>query len=63
MDWRYKMDELFNIIAQLKTEYPTLKIGNDEDGYSELSAEEYEATITNWAQNLLDNPIKPPIWA
>jgi hypothetical protein len=40
-------------IAALKVEYPTLKTGSDEVGYSELSAEDYEATIAEWADNQL----------
>jgi hypothetical protein len=39
------------IIAQLKTQYPTLKIGDDERGYTQLSATEYEAQIAEWADN------------
>jgi hypothetical protein len=41
------------MIAELKTQYPTLKSGSDEAGYSELSAKDYEATIEQWADNLL----------
>ena len=37
------------MIAQLKSEYPVLKTGNDENGYTELSNDEYELTISNWA--------------
>ena len=40
-------------IAALKVEYPTLKTGSDEVGYTELSAEDYEATIAEWADNQL----------
>jgi hypothetical protein len=40
-------------IAQLKAEYPTLKTGDDENGYSNLSATEYEATIAQWVDNKL----------
>ena len=41
------------IIADLKKEYPTLKVGSDEAGYSDLSAEDYEATISYWADNAI----------
>lgn len=41
------------LIAELKAEYPTLKVGTEEDGYVELSAEKYEATIEEWADNKL----------
>lgn len=47
------MKTKLEIIAELKIEYPTLKVGNDDDGYTDLSAEEYEATIEAWADNLI----------
>ena len=37
------------MINLLKTEFPTLRIGDDEKGYVELSSDDYEATITQWA--------------
>jgi hypothetical protein len=37
------------MIIQLKSEYPTLRTGDDENGYVELSAEEYEITMSDWA--------------
>ena len=40
-------------IAALKVQYPTLKIGNDEQGYEDLSKAEYEATIEKWADSEL----------
>ena len=40
-------------IAALKAEYPVIKTGSDEIGYTELSAEDYEAKIAEWADNLL----------
>jgi hypothetical protein len=42
------------IIAELKLETPTLRIGNDDDGYTDLSADEYEATIAQWADAKLE---------
>jgi hypothetical protein len=39
------------IIEQLKTLYPTLKVGDEETGYTELSSTEYEAQIEQWAEN------------
>ena len=36
-------------IAALKLEFPTIKIGSDETGYTQLDADEYEATIAQWA--------------
>ena len=41
------------IIAQLKSEYPTLQVGDDDAGYTDLSKTDYEATIDAWADNIL----------
>jgi hypothetical protein len=41
------------IIAGFKKEYPTLKSGSDEAGYIDLNAEDYEATISLWADNVI----------
>jgi hypothetical protein len=44
-------------IAELKKAYPTLTKGvNDET--IEMTVDEYEATISEWAQNLLDQENK-----
>jgi len=40
-------------IAALKEKNPTLKIGDDEAGYTNLSAEDYEATLNEWADNVM----------
>ena len=37
------------ILAQYKKDYPTLKSGDDEQGYKDLSLADYEATIEEWA--------------
>ena len=37
------------MIALLKTEFPTLQTGDDLQGYVELSSEQYEAQIKEWA--------------
>lgn len=47
------MKTKLEIIAELESEYPTLKVGNDEDGYTDLSASQYKATIEAWADNLI----------
>lgn len=39
------------IIEIIKTENPTLRIGDDQSGYTDLSAAEYEATVAEWAKN------------
>ena len=38
-------------IAAFKAQYPTLRVGSDEVGYTELNAEDYEAKISEWADN------------
>ena len=40
-------------VAAFKAQYPTLQVGSDEAGYTELSAEDYEAKIAEWADNEL----------
>lgn len=41
------------MIAIIKAENPTLRAGSDEYGYVELSPEEYEATVEDWANSRL----------
>ena len=45
-------------IAALKLEYPTLRSGDDEQGYQDLSPADYEATIEAWADNQLADEAK-----
>ena len=40
-------------IKALKLENPTLRSGDDERGYEDLSLADYEATIEFWADNQL----------
>jgi hypothetical protein len=37
------------MIKIIKAENPTLQIGDDNTGYTQLSTDEYEATISQWA--------------
>lgn len=37
------------IINELKSQFPTLKKGSEENGYEILSDEEYEKIILEWA--------------
>jgi hypothetical protein len=37
------------MIAIIKAENPTLQLGDDEQGYKDLSAKAYEAQIAEWA--------------
>ena len=46
------------IIQLLKVEYPTLQTGNDEQGYTQLSAADYETTISEWADARLKKEAK-----
>ena len=41
------------MIAIVKSENPTLRVGNEEQGYTDLSPTDYEATIAQWADNRL----------
>lgn len=41
------------IIAAHKVQYPTLKVGSEETGYTDLEPAEYEAQISAWADNQL----------
>lgn len=52
------MKTKIEIIAELKTQYPTLKSGSDETGYTDLSPTDYEATIELWADNQLAEEAK-----
>ena len=46
------------MIELLKTEFPTLRIGDDETGYTELSLKDYEAQIAEWADSRLAKEAK-----
>ena len=41
------------MIAIIKAENPTLQIGDDEQGYTQLDAAEYEARVLEWADSRL----------
>lgn len=47
------MKTLNEVIAELKAENPSLRSGNEEDGYTDLTSAEYEATILEWANNIM----------
>jgi hypothetical protein len=38
------------IEARLKSEYPSLRTGNENDGYVQLDDEAYEAKIAEWVE-------------
>ena len=47
------MSTLKEMIEIIKAENPTLQVGDDEQGYTQLSAADYEAQIAEWAENRL----------
>jgi hypothetical protein len=46
------------MIEILENQFPTLKVGSDDSGYTELSADEYDATIIEWANAKLAREAK-----
>jgi hypothetical protein len=49
------MTTLNEMIETIKAENPNgLRIGSEETGYTDLTAEQYEAQIAEWAQGRLD---------
>jgi hypothetical protein len=45
-------------MAVLKLEYPTLRVGDDKRGYTDLSPADYETEIERWADNQLADEAK-----
>jgi hypothetical protein len=45
---------LETIKAELIAKNPTLRSGSDEDGYVEITGEDYDAVIENWAKGILE---------
>jgi uncharacterized protein YfdQ (DUF2303 family) len=41
------------IIAELKTQNPTIQIGSEEIGYTQLNQDEYIVMIEQWADNVI----------
>jgi len=41
------------VIAELKEKNPTMRSGNDTDGYIDFTPEEYEAQINEWANYII----------
>ena len=52
------MSTLKEMIEIIKAENPTLQVGDDEQGYTQLSAADYEAQIAEWAENRLAKQTK-----
>ena len=41
------------IMATLKKQYPTLRIGDEDQGYTDLNPKDYETQIEEWADNAM----------
>jgi hypothetical protein len=52
------MTTLNEIIEIIKAETPTLQIGDEEQGYTQLSSADYEAQVAQWAENRLAKEAK-----
>lgn len=53
------MTTLKEMIEIIRAENPNgLRIGDEENGYTDLSAEEYETQIAQWAQGRLNKEVK-----
>ena len=53
------MTTLNQMIEIIRAENPNgLRIGDDDSGYTDLTADQYEAQIAEWAQNRLDKEAK-----
>lgn len=48
------MTTLNEMIETIKAENPTIQIGDDEAGYTQLTGADYEAQIADWANGRLD---------
>ena len=38
------------IIADIRAENPTIQIGDEDQGYTQLTGDDYEAVIADWAE-------------
>jgi len=52
------MTTLNEMIEVIKAENPTLQVGDDEIGYTNLTSIEYEAIVAEWAANRLAKQAK-----
>jgi hypothetical protein len=48
------MTTLNEMIEIIKAENPTIQVGDDEAGYTDLTPAEYDKQIAEWAQGRLD---------
>jgi hypothetical protein len=52
------MTTLNEMIEIIKAENPTIRLGNDEAGYIDLTPAEYDAQVAEWAQARLKKEAK-----
>jgi hypothetical protein len=52
------MTTLNEMIEIIKAENPTIQVGDEQQGYTELNQEEYDAQVQAWAQGRLDKETK-----
>ena len=52
------MTTLNEMIEIIKAENPTLQVGDDEQGYTQLTSAQYDAQVAEWAQGRLDKEAK-----
>jgi len=48
------MTTLNEMIAIIEAENPTIQIGDEKQGYTQLNSEDYKAQVKQWAQARLD---------
>jgi hypothetical protein len=48
------MTTLNEMIEIIEAENPTIQVGDDEQGYTQLSPEDYEVQVKEWAHGRLD---------
>ena len=42
-----------NKINSLKSEFPSIRVGSEETGYTELIGKDYDDQIAKWAENVI----------
>lgn len=47
------MTTLNEMIEIIKAENPTIQVGDDEQGYTQLTSAEYDAQVAEWAKGRL----------
>ena len=52
------MTTLNEMIEIIKAENPTIQVGDDEQGYTQLTSAEYDAQVADWAKGRLEKLAK-----